>query len=987
MRLVIDMQGAQTGSRFRGIGRYTMCLTKAILRNNLGHDIILALNGLFPDTIEAIRAEFGSLLSQQNIRVWKCVGPTNEANPSNRWRREVSERMREAFLLDLRPDVILITSLFEGLGDDAVGSVGLLHDSVPTAVILYDLIPLVSPDQYFQHSKIHIAWLRRKISYLKRSHRLLAISESSRQEALGELDFLQDEIVNISAACDESFRKLTISEAERLELCRRFGITKPFVMYTGGVDPSKNLPGLIRGFARLPDEVRAQHQLVFVGQIPEWARSDLSEIATNSGLSERDARFTGYVPDDDLAKLYNICSLFVFPSLHEGFGLPPLEAMSCGAAVIAANATSLPEVVGLTEAMFDPRSIEEIAAKIAKGLTDQAFRGRLLENGLEQVKKFSWDKSGRVALGVLADLAGVHRSRVSESLKVERTSVFERRRLRILVIKLDHLGDFILALPAIAKLRARYPDATIDAIVGSWNLEIARELGFFAEILTLDSLKPKSSKRPSAEDEGWETLLKRLARYDIAIDLRRQPEARDFLNRVKADLKVGYQTLDPSIDNGLDIALPTYRDVRYKRTRLNRTATSKQILALIDSLPSNENDFVYLPAFGAGVEIEEGAIAIFPRAGMDGREWGRANFEALVERLETCSDATRITVYFASQSEARGFNFTRQRKVTVQIGLKFADLARSLRTHALCVANNSGGAHLASLLNVGVIGVYSGHELASEWGPQFNESYVIHRDAVCAPCHFGRRSECPNGNFCTGDIAVDDVYGKIIEALCTRGSSPWKQSTNPYKRLVSVQRSTDSIVKELLAAIAEWVQKDDQKTLVEIAMALGENHPRYTISSDDRSIHSDVTVGHDSYLIDWDGFSGSEGKFRWTDGPKAAMEFYYDEAEGIRATGVLTLIFDTLGHQRIGVNLNGIKVADEACKGVKLKLELRVLNLKVGRNRLEFELPDAAIPANGDVRKLGIAVRSFTISAERAVRFLSGPEVRLGLRRELHQRK
>ena len=124
MRIVIDMQGAQTESRFRGIGRYTMSFSQAIALRRGGHEIILALNGLFPDTIEPIRAAFDGLLPQENIRVWYAPGPVGERQPGNESRREAAECIREAFLASLAPDVIHVCSLFEGHTDDAVTSIG-----------------------------------------------------------------------------------------------------------------------------------------------------------------------------------------------------------------------------------------------------------------------------------------------------------------------------------------------------------------------------------------------------------------------------------------------------------------------------------------------------------------------------------------------------------------------------------------------------------------------------------------------------------------------------------------------------------------------------------------------------------------------------------------------------------------------------------------------------------------------------------------------
>jgi glycosyltransferase involved in cell wall biosynthesis len=407
MRMVIDMQGAQSESRFRGIGRYTLSLALAIARNRGEHEIILALSGLFPERIEPIRAAFDGLLPQENIRVWHAQGPVRECEPANRWRREVAERIREAFLAGLRPDVLLVSSLFEGLGDDAVTSVGVLDTDTPVAVILYDLIPLISPDIYFATSKMHRDYYYRKLDFLKRAQRLLAISDSARLEAVRAIDFDARNIFNISGACDTSFQALNLSDAEKEEVRRKAGIARPFVMYTGGADERKNLHRLIEAYALLPKSSRESHQLVLAGKWPGPSADELMLAATKSGLAPDEMVITGYVEDADLVKLYNTCSLFVFPSLHEGFGLPPLEAMSCGAPVIAANATSLPEVVGDEDALFDPTSVKSIREKLDRALTDAAFRASLIARGQARAKTFSWDESARRAVAAIEQLYSV----------------------------------------------------------------------------------------------------------------------------------------------------------------------------------------------------------------------------------------------------------------------------------------------------------------------------------------------------------------------------------------------------------------------------------------------------------------------------------------------------------------------------------------------------------------------------------------------------
>lgn len=376
MRIVVDMQGAQAGSRQRGIGRYTLSLAKAIARNRGRHEIVLALNGTFSESIEAIRAAFDDLLPQENIRVWHAPGPVCQQHAGNDWCRRSAELVREAFLASLKPDFILVSSLFEGLSDDVVTSVGTLRREVPTAVILYDLIPLIQRKPYLENPVVE-SWYEGKLGHLRRADLLLAISESSRQEGIRHLGFPQEACFNISAAADPQFRPVQVEPVQQQEIRRRYGLTRPFVMYTGGIDHRKNIEGLITAYARLPKPVRAGHQLAIVCSVQHASRSALETHARKAGLGEDELVLTGFVPDADLLTLYNLCKAFVFPSWHEGFGLPALEAMSCGRAVIGANTSSLPEVIGCTAALFDPLDAASIAAKLEQVLTDQAFRHQL----------------------------------------------------------------------------------------------------------------------------------------------------------------------------------------------------------------------------------------------------------------------------------------------------------------------------------------------------------------------------------------------------------------------------------------------------------------------------------------------------------------------------------------------------------------------------------------------------------------------------------
>ena len=399
MRIVIDMQGAQSESRFRGIGRYTMSFSKAVARHGREHEIILALNGLFPDTIEPIRAAFDGLLPQENIRVWSAPGPIDYVN-APKWHSNTAKHIREYFLAHLEPDVVLVTSLFEGLSGNAVTSIRRTSCNIPTAVILYDLIPYIHRKPYLENPVIE-EWYLNKLDHLRRADLFLSISEASRQDGIRYLGLDERSVINVSTAADECFSPRRVPPSREQELRERYGLNRPFIMYTGGIDHRKNIEGLIRAYAGLPKDILRQHQLAIVCAVQEYDRQRLIDLAKNHKLKKRDLILTGFVPEEDLIDLYNLCVVFVFPSWYEGFGLPALEAMSCGAPVIGANTSSLPEVIGREDALFDPYDDQDITARLSQALTDDDFRLTLARHGLEQAKLFSWNESSRRALSAL----------------------------------------------------------------------------------------------------------------------------------------------------------------------------------------------------------------------------------------------------------------------------------------------------------------------------------------------------------------------------------------------------------------------------------------------------------------------------------------------------------------------------------------------------------------------------------------------------------
>ncbi|WP_322091648.1 glycosyltransferase family 4 protein [Paraburkholderia bannensis] len=421
MRIVLDMQGAQTESRYRGIGRYTMNFSLGVARNRGPHEVLVALSGLFPESIEPIRAAFEGILPQENIRVWHAPGPVRELVVGDDVRRHVAELAREAFIASLQPDVVHICSLFEDPADNSVASINLFDRVTPVTVSFYDLIPFLNPNQYFAGNAGYEKYYRRRLEIVQHAGALLAISEYARQEGIEHLGLPEDRIINASTAIEPKFRPLDVDQNIASQLLKKFGIDRKFILYTGGSDGRKNLPRLIQAYGQLPEALQREHQLLFAGRILQQDIDNLQGVARAAGLSRDALKFTGYISDEDLVYLFNLCHLFVFPSWHEGFGLPILEAMACGAPSIGSNTSSLPEVIGLADAMFDPLDVTAISDKMAQVLQDQEMRTRLREHGLEQAKKFSWDETARRSIAVWERLE----SDVKSSW-AERSTAYER---------------------------------------------------------------------------------------------------------------------------------------------------------------------------------------------------------------------------------------------------------------------------------------------------------------------------------------------------------------------------------------------------------------------------------------------------------------------------------------------------------------------------------------------------------------------------------
>jgi len=407
-----------------------------MIKNSPEHDFILLLNGQYTKTIESIYKDYENLLPRDNIKLWSGPAPVEEIFAETTWRRKSSELMREAYILSLKPDFVLVTTLFEGYTNNVVVSIGLLDNlnnySVKTGCMFYDAIPLMNPELYLPNESAR-NWYETKMQHARRSDLLLAISESARREAIDYFKIDPNNVVNISTATESDFGPIKISREQESDTRKKFSLSREFLMYSGATDERKNHLRLIKAYAMIPGSLRAKHQLTFVGRIPEQHRLSFLDQARKCGLREDELVITGGVTDEEMILLYNLCKAFIFPSWHEGFGLPALEAMMCGKAVIASNTSSLPEVVGSPEALFDPFDEESICLKIVKVLRDDRFRANLEEKGLLKSKEFSWELTASRAI------KAIESTQISESgTKKEPAS---RKTVDVLVSQIANISD------------------------------------------------------------------------------------------------------------------------------------------------------------------------------------------------------------------------------------------------------------------------------------------------------------------------------------------------------------------------------------------------------------------------------------------------------------------------------------------------------------------------------------------------------------------
>ena len=265
-----------------------------------------------------------------------------------------------------------------------------------SVVTIHDCIHLMFP-QYLPN-RIAKTYARMAMwSAARRSHCILTVSQASKRDILHFFAVPPEKIEVIYNAIDDGFWVEPNEEAVA-RVRERYQLDQRFVLYVGNIKPHKNLVRLIEAFAALRHGEFEDLKLLIIGD--EISKLPALRRAVHSLKLHKHVRFLGYQPDDTLAILYRLASLFVFPSLYEGFGLPPLEAMASGTPVVTSNVSSLPEVTGDAAVLVDPHDVASIEHGMRRVLTDQTLAAEMRRRGLIRAREFSWERSVARTLGV-----------------------------------------------------------------------------------------------------------------------------------------------------------------------------------------------------------------------------------------------------------------------------------------------------------------------------------------------------------------------------------------------------------------------------------------------------------------------------------------------------------------------------------------------------------------------------------------------------------
>ncbi len=390
MRIGVD---ACCWSNKRGFGRFTRELLEAIIARDDKNEYLFfidretAASGVFPERVRLIVAS-------------TSVSPIEAASASGRRSLKDIWAMSRA-VMKHEIDLFFFPAVYSYFP---------IFNRTKIIVTIHDVIAEHHPELTFPNNKLKMFWKLKQNLALRQSDLIATVSEHSKGQIVEYFNLPESRVRVISEAARPVFA-VRPRGAEMFNVLHRYHLSpnQRFLLYVGGISPHKNLNTLIIAYQSLiHDERFADVKLVLVGDYQTdafySAYPALKSQVERLDLTEK-VSFTGFVEDDDLAYLYSAASVFVLPSLEEGFGLPVIEAMACGTAVVASERGSLPEILGNAGRFFNPLDSQDIENLLRQVLDDDAIRTEMISLGLERAQHFMWDKAAKDALSIFDELA------------------------------------------------------------------------------------------------------------------------------------------------------------------------------------------------------------------------------------------------------------------------------------------------------------------------------------------------------------------------------------------------------------------------------------------------------------------------------------------------------------------------------------------------------------------------------------------------------
>jgi glycosyltransferase involved in cell wall biosynthesis len=382
--VLVDMTALNTPSRERGIGRYVKHLCRALALRDTWSDAVVSASRL---RIAGLVRHRGAVSGAVDETLQFAGDPRIQVSTAQYQRHKLERRL-------------FLGSLARRVGPrllhlpDPPGTP--IDMRQPRIVTCHDLIPLVLAKQYLAPvpGARTLQWLRDYARY-RTAQRVIAISDATRRDLIEYVGVAPDRIDVVHSGVDHERFSAHCADGEREEVIRRLGFSDPFLLCLGASDARKNLPLLVRAFGQ--SGVARETMLVFAGPISAKQRARLLEAVRESGVEGR-VLIMGYIDDALLVALYRQCLAYVFPSSYEGFGLPILEAMACGAATLTSGLSALAEVAGDAALTLPTLDQDVLASGIARIVSDATLRAQLRTRGLEHVKAFTWERCAQQTL-------------------------------------------------------------------------------------------------------------------------------------------------------------------------------------------------------------------------------------------------------------------------------------------------------------------------------------------------------------------------------------------------------------------------------------------------------------------------------------------------------------------------------------------------------------------------------------------------------------